>query len=85
MIIVKTKLKLDKRLGQQKKEYQYSRMSITFTKHIMETLHDINWDKAQCLETERRLFPRKIIERIYIKKFSNRDMNFTEGMRLNWI
>ena len=42
--------------------------------------HEIGWTNAECLESEKRLFPHKIIESAYIKDNRNRCMNLNEGV-----
>ena len=42
---------------------------------VIELNIEINWTNAECLETEKRLFPRKIIETAFIKANRIRCMN----------
>ena len=42
-------------------------------------------NNTECLETEKRLFPRKIIESAYIKANRNRCMNLNEGLGVTTI
>ena len=46
---------------------------------VVKTKYEIHWMNAECLEEETRTIPRRIIERIYIKKFDNKIINISEG------
>ena len=50
-------------------------------RHTEQFKHKIEWTNKECLETEKRLFPRKIIESAYI--MANRDLN--EGLGVTTI
>ena len=38
---------------------------------------------AECLEKETKTFPREIVEAIYVEKFDNKKMNFSESLTSN--
>ena len=54
-------------------------------RHVGEFNHEIDWEKTICMEEEKRLFPRKILESVYIKENKERSMNLNEGIGVNAI
>ena len=57
------------RTEQHKKDVEFGRSySNVIVKHVEEHNHQIDWDNAMCLEKEKILYPRKILESAYIKE-----------------
>ena len=54
-------------------------------RHVGDFNHEIDWEKTICLEKEKRLFLRKILESVYIKENKERCMNLIEGIGVNKI
>jgi len=65
-------------------EYCRTKNSV-IARHTEQFKHKIDWSNTECLETEIRLFPRKIIESAYIKANRNRRMNQNEGLGVTTI
>ena len=71
---------MTKRVQQHKKDVEYGRTgNSAIARHTEQFKHKIDWSNTECLETEKRLFPRKIIESAYIK------VNRNEGLRVTTI
>ena len=49
-------------------------------RHVEQFEHDIDWGSVECLEKEKRLFPRKILESAHIKANKERYMNLNDGL-----
>ena len=63
--IGETRFEMKKTIEEHKKDVKFRRIG---NSAMEEFNHEIDWDKAICLEKEKRLFPRKILESAYIKK-----------------
>ena len=59
--------------------------SNAIARHVKEKGHRIEWDKAVVLEKEKRMFPRKIIEGVYIKRNRQRCLNLNEGIGISMV
>ena len=77
--IGETKFKMKKWIEEHKKDVGYERI-----RNNAEFSHEIDWEK-KCLEKEKRLFPRKILESLYIKENKERCMNLNEVIGVNTI
>ena len=59
--IRETKFKMEKRIHQHKKDVEYGRTENSgIDWHAEQFKHEIDWTNAECLETEKKLFPHKI-------------------------
>ena len=57
-----------KRIEEHKKDVEFRKTSNSaIARHVEEFNHEIDWDKAMCLEMEKRLFPRKILDSVHIR------------------
>ena len=80
------KFTMEKRVQQIKKDVEYSRTANSaIARHTEQLKHEIDWTNVECLETEKRLFPQKIIENAFIKANRNRCMNLNEGLGVTTI
>ena len=80
--IGETRFEMKKRIEEHKKDVKFRRIG---NSAMEEFNHEIDWDKAICLEKEKRLFPRKILESAYIKENKERCMDLNEGIRASKI
>ena len=70
-----------KRIEEHKKDVEFRRISNSaMARQVEEFNLEIDWDKAMCLEKEKKLFPRKILESVHIKGNKQRFMNLNEGI-----
>ena len=68
------------------KDVEYGKTgNSAIARHTKQFQHKIDRTNTECLETEKRLFPRKIIESAYIKANRNRCMNLNEGLGVTTI
>ena len=65
-------------------EFRKTRNS-AIARHLEEFNHEIDWDKAKCLDKEKRLFPRKILESAQIRGNKQRCMNLNEGIGVSTV
>ena len=60
---------MKKRIEKYKKDVEYERISNNaIARHVGEFNHVNVWEKTICLEKEKKLFPRKVLESVYIKE-----------------
>ena len=86
MYIGETKFTMEKRVQQHKKYVEYGRTgNSAIARHTEQFKHRIDWTNTERLETEKRLFPGKIIDSAYIKANRNRCMNLNEGLGVTTI
>ena len=65
---------------------EYERISYNSIARRVEAFnHEIDWEKTICLQKEKRLFRRNILESVYIKENKERCMNLNEGEGVNTI
>jgi len=84
--IGETKFTIEKRIKQHKKDVEFERVeNNAIAKHVKEKGHRIEWNKAVVIEKEKRLFPRKIIEGVYIKRNRQRCLNLNEGIGISMV
>ena len=69
-----------KRIQQHQKDVEFRRTSSAIARHVEEFKHEIDWDSVGCLEKEKRLFPRKILESAHIRANNQRCMNLNDGL-----
>jgi len=80
------KFRMRKRIEQHKKDVEYRRTSNSvIVRHVEEFNHEIDWDKAICLEKEKRLFARNILESAHKRRNKQRCMNLNEGIGVSTV
>ena len=79
--IGETKLKMKRRIDQHKTDVQFGRtISSALARHTQQLAHEMDWANAECLEKEKRLIPRKILESAHIRANRERCLNLNEGI-----
>ena len=68
---------MKKRIDQHKKDVEYSS---AIARHVEQLDHEMDWTNSECLEKEKRLIPRKILESAHIRANRERCLNLNEGI-----
>ena len=77
--IWETKFTMEKRMKHHKKDVQFGRPLSAIVKHVMESGHEMDWERTTCLERETRTISRKLLEGCYIKANRNICMNLSNA------
>jgi hypothetical protein len=67
LYIGETKFRMMKGIQQHQKDVEFRRTSSAIARHVEDFKHEIDWDSVGCLEKEKRLSPRKILESGHIR------------------
>ena len=81
--IGETKFKIEKRIGQHKKDVQFRGENSAVVKHVLELGNEIDWEGTKCLQKEKRTIPRKVLEGCHIRGNRKICMNLNDGLNIS--